>query len=453
MPKNKYDIFISYRREDGAQYSRILQLELEKRGYRVFLDYEELTDGVFGDEIKEAVKNAPIFMMVLTPFYLTRSMEKDSWVRQEIALAIDENRHFVPVDPDKRFNGIPSNTPQNIADIVSNHQHSAIDFGQALGATVDLMVKNRIEPNVKPKSSRKWKLVITVMLFVLAVVGLGLWVSQLGQAQEEIKLLKALAEEKAQHIEKICEQNVNWSTDITTGQMRIVCSVLGNMEQVDGGEFIQGATLKEDGIYDNLVCPELEIPPFRQSVETFFICKYEVSIADWGVVMQQPFEDSDSLMPKTNVTFHESVAFAKRLADLTGLAFRLPTEAEWEYAARGGTEPDRTLFAGNNNPEKVAWYVKNAKGKPHVCDASNSPLTCNALNLYDMSGNVAEWTTTTCYPYNKAEAIPDTTAMAVRGGNYDSQEYEITVFHREAVNPNDKDETIGLRLVIGKDNK
>jgi tetratricopeptide (TPR) repeat protein len=171
MSKHEYDIFISYRREDGAQYARILQLELEKRDYRVFLDYEELTDGVFGDEIKEAIKVAPIFIMVLTPQYLVRSMEDGSWVREEISLAIDLQRHLIPVDPDKRFNGIPDNTPSNIADIVSNHQHSTIDFGQALGVTIDLMVKNRIAPYVKSShglSGGKWKwLAIAILSMVL----------------------------------------------------------------------------------------------------------------------------------------------------------------------------------------------------------------------------------------------------------------------------------------------
>ena len=134
----KYDVFISYRRDDGAQYARILQLELEKRNYRVFLDYEEITDGIFGDEIKEAIRSAPIFIMVLTPLYLERSMEKDSWVREEINLAIEDNKHFIPIDPDKRFNGVPKNTPENIAYIVSNHQHSYIEFGQTLELTIDL---------------------------------------------------------------------------------------------------------------------------------------------------------------------------------------------------------------------------------------------------------------------------------------------------------------------------
>ena len=70
--KQKYDIFISYRRIGGAQYARILQLMLQQRGYRVFLDYDELTDGKFGDHIQEAIREAPIFMIVLSKGSLVR---------------------------------------------------------------------------------------------------------------------------------------------------------------------------------------------------------------------------------------------------------------------------------------------------------------------------------------------------------------------------------------------
>ena len=165
---SKYDVFISYRRDDGAQYARILQLQLEKRGYKVFLDYDELTDGVFGDNIKEAIREAPIFMMVLTPMYLQRSMEKDSWVREEIEMAINANKHFIPVDPDHKFNGIPNGTPSEITNIVGTHQHSAIDFGQALGATIDLMDRNRIAPYVTKKNSsaKKWTYAFTATIVI-----------------------------------------------------------------------------------------------------------------------------------------------------------------------------------------------------------------------------------------------------------------------------------------------
>lgn len=169
-----YDIFISYRREDGAQYARILQLELEKRGYKVFLDYEELKDGVFGDNIKDALKTTPIFLMVLTPLYLERCMEQDSWVREEIEMAIKSGMHFIPVDPDKKFNGTPQGTPQEIANIVNNHQHSAIDFGQALGPTMDLMDRNRISPHLQKKVNRGTslgKFFVVALLFAAILVG------------------------------------------------------------------------------------------------------------------------------------------------------------------------------------------------------------------------------------------------------------------------------------------
>lgn len=164
MAKKKYNIFIfiSYRRDDGGQYARIRQLELEKYNYKVFLNYEELTDDVFGDDIINAIQSAPIFIMVLTPLYLERSMESDSWVAKEIRMAIEGGKHFIPVDPDRKFDGIPKSTPLEIADIVGKHQHSSIDFGQALKATVDLMVQNRIIPHVplpKPKKKR-WLLVL-----------------------------------------------------------------------------------------------------------------------------------------------------------------------------------------------------------------------------------------------------------------------------------------------------
>jgi hypothetical protein len=180
--ERKYDIFISYRREDGAQYARILQLELEKRHFKVFLDYEELTDGVFGDNIKEAIADAPVFIMVLTPLYLQRTMEENSWVREEIEMAVSCQKHFVPVDPDRRFNGLPEGTPSSIAHVVGDYQHSVIDFGQTLGVTIDLMVKNRIAPYItetkssETKQGRKW-LGLLLGLALLAVVAVGAYMT------------------------------------------------------------------------------------------------------------------------------------------------------------------------------------------------------------------------------------------------------------------------------------
>ena len=90
-----YDIFISYRRDGGKELARPLKSELELRGYRVFLDFDELKDGVFDRRIMEAIDAAPIFMVILSPHALDRCANADDWVRREIEYALEHDRHFI----------------------------------------------------------------------------------------------------------------------------------------------------------------------------------------------------------------------------------------------------------------------------------------------------------------------------------------------------------------------
>ena len=151
--EQKYDIFISYRRDGGAQFARILQLMLIQRGYRVFLDYDELRDGIFSEKIVKAIKEAPIFMIVLSAGSLQRCLNEGDWVRNEITLAVEEQRKIIPVDPDKTFDGIPEGLPEEIRKAVGANQHSEIFFGQVLGATIDQMIENRIAPAIGKRSA------------------------------------------------------------------------------------------------------------------------------------------------------------------------------------------------------------------------------------------------------------------------------------------------------------
>lgn len=141
-----YDIFISYRREDGAEKARTLKSELELQGFHVFLDFDELKDGVFDQRIINAIESAPIFMMILSPHALDRCVNDDDWVRREIECALANRRHFVPVDPDRSFPGFLHELPDSVKQGLGQHQFSEIMFGQLFKESVAKMVRERIRP-------------------------------------------------------------------------------------------------------------------------------------------------------------------------------------------------------------------------------------------------------------------------------------------------------------------
>ena len=141
-----YDIFISYRRDGGKELARPLKSELELRGYRVFLDFDELKDGVFDRRIMEAIDAAPIFMVILSPHALDRCANADDWVRREIEYALEHDRHFIPIDPDRSFTGFPPDIPDTLKAGLGQHQFSQVMFEQLFKVSVDKMVRERIEP-------------------------------------------------------------------------------------------------------------------------------------------------------------------------------------------------------------------------------------------------------------------------------------------------------------------
>ena len=144
--KQKYDIFISYRREGGDKYARTIQLELEKK-YSVFLDFDELKDGVFDQRIMNAIQEAPIFLLVLSRGALDRCVNENDWVRKEILYASECNSHIVPVViVDDAFEGIPENLPQELKGLVGAHQFSEIQMKTLFKASMEELIRNRIAP-------------------------------------------------------------------------------------------------------------------------------------------------------------------------------------------------------------------------------------------------------------------------------------------------------------------
>jgi formylglycine-generating enzyme required for sulfatase activity len=172
--------------------------------------------------------------------------------------------------------------------------------------------------------------------------------------------------------------------DLTQTQKdSIIQSMMANMVYVEGGTFVMGATdeLGNDA-YD------WEKPTHQVTLSSFSINKYEVTQEEWQVVMgNNPSWFKGAKRPVEKVSWEECQEFILKLNAMTGRHFRLPTEAEWEYAARGGNKSHGYKYAGSNDLKSVGWYDFNCRNETHNV-GSRQP---NELGLYDMSGNVWEW--------------------------------------------------------------
>ena len=153
---------------------------------------------------------------------------------------------------------------------------------------------------------------------------------------------------------------------------------------VQGGTFTMGCT-EEQGED----CYEHESPLHIVSVSSFYVGKYEITQGQWETIMgsnPSGFSQGDNF-PVENVSWDDVQEFIRRLNAATGKNYRLPTEAEWEYAARGGKQTKKYRYSGSNNLNDVAWFEDNS-------DSSTNPVGTkmpNELGIYDMSGNVREW--------------------------------------------------------------
>ena len=233
----------------------------------------------------------------------------------------------------------------------------------------------------------------------------------------------------------------------------MVNDVVFVMVPVYGGTFSMGATA-EQGSDANA----RELPVHKVTLSSFYIAQTEVTQALWNAVMgDNPSHFSGGLLPVENVSWNDCQLFIAALSDLTGRNFRLPTEAEWEFAARGGNESEGYKYAGSNDLAAVGWYSYNDSWQVRGTGAYGThPVATrnpNELMLYDMSGNVHEWCQDWFGDYSSG-ALTDPagpvsgTSRVYRSGAWYFDEWFCRVSFRNGVVPTYRSYGIGLRLAL-----
>ena len=211
---------------------------------------------------------------------------------------------------------------------------------------------------------------------------------------------------------------------------------------VEGGTFQMGSTT---GDSDEKPVHEVKVSPFS-------IGQTEVTQELWEAVMgTNPSNWKGLKLPVEKVSWNDCQTFITKLNQMTGKTFRLPTEAEWEYAARGGTKSKGYTYSGSNTIDDVAWYTSNSGSKTHEV----ATKLANELGIYDMSGNVWEWCqdlySDTYYSSSVINNPTGPTSGSIRvfrGGSWINFATDCRVAFRNWITPTSTDDFLGLRLAL-----
>jgi len=484
MNQTKYDVFISYSRKDyvdeqknvipGNEVSKIKEA-LSVAGISYWFDEEGIYSGQnFVDKIVTNIENAKIFL-----FLSTVNSNKSPWTCKEIASADEFKKHIIPV----RIDSAPYNKKVlfRIADLdyieyYTNPQKGVEDMIKSIKAYLEELAateKHKIDEENKKKelerqriqqeeNKRHQELIAKIETEIAALESQKIERKKvILQKEQELKLAQIDFEDCESRIKKLQtkfeelrnpdkerkqeDERKHRDEEERAKEMTFnVGDVQFKMIHVEGGHFQMGAFDSDSEALSN------EKPQHWVTLNDYYICDSLVTQELWQAVMGNNYSHlEEKNLPVRDVSWDNCQEFIMKLNSILGMHFSLPTEAQWEYAARGGNKSQGFLYSGGNRNGGVAWYINNSGNKPHPVKGKHP----NELGLYDMSGNIWEWCEDWYGNYiehnqNNPKGPSHGSYRVLRGGCWYSESKYCRVTYRDKGNPTDCDISIGFRFTL-----
>lgn len=429
-----HDVFISYSSQDKKAAHAICHA-LEQNSIRCWMAPRDIPAGSqYGDVIDDAIKSCKIVVVLFS-----EPAAASPWVNGELNVAFEEQKTIIPFrldqTPLKGQNRVMLNQKHWI-DAYPDYKTKFNDLIKAVTIALgwpnnaNLTKPGRIKES--KKTLRKWPF---ILLMAFTAIGILFWIAMKTGGKQTVYIYDR--DDLHVMIEHFDQKQVPTMNEI-----------LDNMVLVKGGTFFMGLSSK-DSLYltENDI---LSLPVHKVTLSDYYISKYELTQQQWQMLfdVDEVSQNKGIDKPVDYLSWQAAKQYADSLSIVTGIAFSLPTEAQWEYAVRGGQQSEGHIYAGSDDFNETGW-LHDADAYIHEV-GEKSP---NELGLYDMIGNVQEL----CLDYfSNYTSFSDTNPTGpktgktkiVRGGSIHTSPFEAKNASRGQCEPSFNSRATGMRLVI-----
>ena len=391
---------------------------------------EQIMSAILSAEVPQDIENLPEpYKMAVKKCLVKDAKERVQKANELISLL--EGKTCAPPTPAETSNNETIILPKPTVAETSNNETVALPKAKAyMAAETTILPKETANTqqadNVKPKRTKGMAIAVAAIV-LLAVAGTAWWwYSRTNPADTEQ------------------EQAAAQPADTEQVAIQPAKTELPDMVYVQGGTFNMGSNEGEDN----------EKPVHSVTLSNFYIGKYTVTFAQYDAFCNETKRSKPGdegwgrgNRPVINVSWDDAVAYCRWLSTKTGKTYRLPTEAEWEYAARGGNKSKGYTYSGSNNIDAVAWYSDNTA---HPVGQKQA----NELGLYDMTGNVWEWCSDWYGDYSSGsqtnpKGASSGTNRVLRGGSWYHVPLNCRVANRySSSTPDNRNDNFGFRVVL-----